>query len=138
MLVKLTANVKANGQWHEPGESIDLPDDEAHRLIRIGAATANGAEIAVAVPENTELEAMRAELIRLQEFERHQLATAKAAEEAAEAERKAQAEREEVERKAAEKELKALRKKATELGVEGADAKDAETLKAEIAANEQK
>ncbi|MBB6689912.1 hypothetical protein H7B90_00710 [Cohnella xylanilytica] len=38
----------------------------------------------------------------------------------------------------AEKELKALRKKATELGIEGADEKGAETLKAEIAAVEQK
>jgi hypothetical protein len=37
-------------------------------------------------------------------------------------------------RKDAEKRLKALRKKATDLGIEGAVDKDAETLEAEIAA----
>lgn len=44
----------------------------------------------------------------------------------------------EAERKAAEKQLKALRKKAAELGIEGAADKDAETLVANIAAFEQK
>lgn len=89
MFVKLTAKVKVGGQWRQPGESIDLPDDEAHRLIRVGAATANGTEAAVATSETAELEAMRAKLARLQEFERQQLADAQADEEAAEAERKA-------------------------------------------------
>lgn len=41
-------------------------------------------------------------------------------------------------RKEAEKRLKALRKKATELGIDGAAEKDAETLVTEIAAVEQK
>lgn len=40
----------------------------------------------------------------------------------------------ELEKKEAEKRLKALRKKATDLGIEGAAEKDAETLEAEIAA----
>lgn len=40
----------------------------------------------------------------------------------------------ELEKKEAEKRLKALRKKATDLGIEGAADKDAETLEAEIAA----
>ncbi|MDN8590820.1 hypothetical protein Q0V21_18860 [Paenibacillus sp. 11B] len=39
----------------------------------------------------------------------------------------------ELEKKEAEKRLKALRKKATDLGIEGAAEKDAETLEAEIA-----
>lgn len=40
----------------------------------------------------------------------------------------------ELEKKEAEKRLKALRKKATDLGIEDAAEKDAETLEAEIAA----
>jgi hypothetical protein len=40
--------------------------------------------------------------------------------------------------KKAEKELKALRKKAAELGIEGAAEKEADTLATEIAAAEQK
>ncbi|MGP3782334.1 hypothetical protein [Paenibacillus sp. 1A_MP2] len=39
----------------------------------------------------------------------------------------------ELEKKEAEKRLKALRKRATDLGIEGAAEKDAETLEAEIA-----
>ena len=39
----------------------------------------------------------------------------------------------ELEKKEADKRLKALRKKATDLGIEGAAEKDAETLEAEIA-----
>lgn len=57
-----------------------------------------------------------------------------------------QEEKEETERKAAEekakkeaeKQLKSLRKKAADLGIDGADEKDAETLAAEIKAAEQK
>ncbi|WP_336759429.1 hypothetical protein [Paenibacillus sp. USHLN196] len=40
----------------------------------------------------------------------------------------------ELEKKEADKRLKALRKKATDLGIEGAAEKDAETLEAEIEA----
>ncbi|MEK4276482.1 hypothetical protein [Paenibacillus sp. FSL R7-0026] len=40
----------------------------------------------------------------------------------------------ELEKKEAEKRLKALRKRATDLGIEGAAEKDAETLEAEIEA----
>lgn len=52
------------------------------------------------------------------------------AEEAAKAAEKAA----ELAKKEAEKRLKALRKKAAELGIDGADEKDTETLEAEIAA----
>jgi hypothetical protein len=94
MLVKLTAVVKANGQWRKPGESVELPETEARRLIGIEAAKATGAEPPVVPPVNAEVEAMRAELARLQEFERQQLAADAAA--------KAQAEKEESDRKSAE------------------------------------
>ncbi|WP_219930305.1 DUF7210 family protein, partial [Paenibacillus agaridevorans] len=87
MLVKLTAVVKANGQWRKPGESVELPEAEARRLIGVNAAKATGAEPQAAQSMSEEFEALRAELARLQEFERQQLA--------AEADAKALAEKEE-------------------------------------------
>ncbi|MGI2294172.1 hypothetical protein [Paenibacillus sp. GXUN7292] len=92
MNVTLKALTKVDGQWRKSGEIIKLSDAEAKRLISMGAAiTANGT---AAVTEQDDVEAMRAELARLQEFERQQLA--------ASAEAKAKAEQEEAERKAAE------------------------------------
>lgn len=95
MHVKLTALTKVDGQWRQPGETVKLPDTEARRLIGMKAAEVAGAVSPASSPVNTELESMRAELARLQEFERQQLA-------AAETEAKALAEKEETERKATE------------------------------------
>ncbi|MEK3882421.1 hypothetical protein [Paenibacillus sp. PL2-23] len=94
MFVKLTAVVKVAGQWQKPGQAVELPDVEAQRLISIHAAVASESEPPDVPPINAEVEAMRAELIRLQEFEQQQLT--------AEANTKALAEKEEADRKAAE------------------------------------
>jgi|GEM_PF-3626196 hypothetical protein len=102
MLVKLTGVTKVNGQWRQPGESVELPEAEAKRLIGINAAKATGAEPPAISPANEEIDAMRAELARLQEFERQQIAAAA----------EAQAEKQEAERKAAE-EVAAKAKKPT-------------------------
>ncbi|MHA6484472.1 hypothetical protein ACX1C1_21480 [Paenibacillus sp. strain BS8-2] len=94
MHVKLTALTKVDGQWRQPGETVKLPDTEARRLIRMKAAEAAGAEQLAKPTGKDEIEAMRAEITRLQEFERRQLA--------AEADANAIAEKEEAERKTAE------------------------------------
>lgn len=86
MLVKLIGMVKVGGTWRQPGEVVELPVAEAKRLIALGAADATGE--APAEP-SADQEALLAELARLREFERQQLAAAKeeagrkAAEEAA-------------------------------------------------------
>lgn len=92
MNVTLKALTKVDGQWRKSGETVKLSDAEAKRLISLGAAiTANGAEVA---PAQEDVDAMRAELVRLQEFERQQLAAV--------LEAKAKAEQEEAEGKAVE------------------------------------
>lgn len=98
MNIKLKATVKIAGDWKQAGDIAELPDKEALRLIDMGAAQAIDAPPVADKPDNSELEAMKAELARLQEFERQQLAAAAKA--AAEAE--AQADREEADRKAVE------------------------------------
>lgn len=117
MDIKVTGTVKFGGKWYGPNEVINGVDEaEGDRIVKISA----GVKI-----EKTP-EQIAAEL---------EEAAAKAKAEAEEAERKAA---EEKAKKDAEKQLKALRKKAAELGIEGAEEKDAETLTAEIAAKEQK
>lgn len=91
MLVKLNTVVKMNGQWRQPGELVEVSAEEAQRLRKIDAASAADGAVE---PIQEDVDAMRAELARLQEFERQQLA--------ASAEAKAEAEQEEAERKAAE------------------------------------
>ena len=97
MNVKLKALTKVNGFWRDPGETVTLDDAEAKRLISLGAATATG-DAPEAPVDSDEVAAMKAELERLKEIERQQLA---AAEEA-----KALAQKEEAERKAAEAKAK--------------------------------
>lgn len=105
MLVKLVGIVKAGGNWRKPGEVVELPASEAQRLIALGAAAATGE--APAEP-SADQEALLAELARLREFERQQLAAAQAAQ--------ALAEKEEAERKAAEE---AAAKAKTKAGAKG-------------------
>ena len=38
MLVKLKVSVKVDGSWKNPGAVVPLPDDEAKRLFKLGAA----------------------------------------------------------------------------------------------------
>lgn len=97
MNVKLQALTKVNGFWRDPGETVTLDDAEAKRLISLGAATATG-DVPDASVESDEVAAMKAELVRLKEFERQQLAAAEAA--------KALAEKEEADRKAADAKAK--------------------------------
>jgi hypothetical protein len=104
--VKLKAKVKVAGEWKDPGSIVELSNVEARRLLDIGAAEATGAE-SKAAPESEDLDAMRAELTRLQEFERQQLAAVQA---------QALAEKEEAERKAAEE---AAAKAKTKAGAKG-------------------
>lgn len=94
MNVKLKAKVKVDGDWKGSGDVVELPDKEAHRLIEIGAAESIGNIPTAAQASEAELDALRAEIARLQEFERQQLAAA------AEAEAKARIQKEEAERKA--------------------------------------
>lgn len=72
MQVKLKSVVKVSGQWRQPGELVEVSVEEAQRLNKIGAASA--ADGASVTAEQDDLAAMRAELARLQEFERQQLA----------------------------------------------------------------
>ncbi|WP_339816789.1 hypothetical protein MKZ15_15405 [Paenibacillus sp. FSL R7-0216] len=115
--IKVTGTVKHGGRWYGPNDVIYGVDEaEGDRIVKISAG--------VKIEKTPEQIAAEAEA-----------AARKAQEEKEEAERKAV---EEKARKEAEKQLKALRKKASELGIDGADEKDAETLTAEIAAKEQK
>ncbi|MGP0583699.1 DUF7210 family protein [Paenibacillus timonensis] len=127
MDIKVTGTVKYGGKWHGPNDVIEGVDEaEGERIVKISAG--------IKIEKTPEQVAAEAE------------AAAKAKAEAEEAARKTREEKEEAERKAAEekakkeaeKQLKALRKKAAELGIESADEKDAGTLAAEIAAAEQK
>jgi len=97
MNVKLKAMTKVDGFWRNPGETVQLSVAEAKRLIDLGAAIVTG-DAPEAPVDSDEVAAMKAELERLKEFERQQLA---AAEEA-----KALAQKEEAERKAAEAKAK--------------------------------
>ncbi|WP_059043950.1 hypothetical protein [Paenibacillus rubinfantis] len=116
MDIKVTGTVKYGGKWYGPNEVInDVEEAEGERIVKISAG--------IKVEKTHE------------QISAEEAAAAKAKAEAEEAERKAV---EEKARKDAEKQLKALRKKAAELGIDGADEKDAETLTAEIAAKEQK
>lgn len=116
MDIKVTGTVKHNGKWYGPNDVIaGLDEVEGGRIIEIGA----GIKVEK-TPDQIAAEEAAA-------------AKTKAAEE--EAERKAA---EEKAKKEADKQLKNLRKKAVELGIEGAEEKDAETLAAEIKAAEQK
>ncbi|CAM3706394.1 hypothetical protein COLU111180_04120 [Cohnella lubricantis] len=108
MKVKITAVTKVNGSWKGPGAEVDVDEKLGEELIEKRV----GVEIEKSAAEKEAEEKAAAEA----------KAAAKAAKEA----------------EKAEKELKSLRKKAAELGIEGADEKDAETLTAEIAAKEQK
>lgn len=96
--VKLNALAKVNGFWRDPGETVQLSDAEAKRLIDMGAAVAATGEVVAPQRDSDEVAAMKAELERLKEFERQQLAAAKAA--------KALAEKEEADRKAADAKAK--------------------------------
>jgi len=114
--IKVTGTVKYGGRWYGPNDVIKNVDEaEGERIVKISA----GIKIEK-TPEQIAAE---------------EAAAARAKAEAEEAERK---KAEEKAKKEAEKQLKALRKKAAELGIEGADEKDAETLATEIAAAEQK
>lgn len=116
MNIKVTGTVKHGGKWYSPNDVIEgVEQSEGERIVKIGA----GIEIEKS-----------AEQIAAEEA-----AAAKAKAEAEEEERKAA---EEKAKKEADKQLKTLRKKAADLGIEGAGEKDAETLTAEIAAAEQK
>lgn len=103
MRVKVTGVVKYAGKWRRPGDVLDdVPEDIAKQMV----VQDTGEIISVApnaekanVPPPDELDALRRELARLQEFERQTLAAAEAA---AEAERKALAAAEEAERNAVE------------------------------------
>lgn len=97
MNVKLKALTKVNGFWRDPGETVTLPEKEAKRLIELNAAVATG-DAPEAPVDSDEVAAMKAELERLKEFERQQLA---AAEEA-----KTLSQKEEADRKAAEVKVK--------------------------------
>lgn len=98
MNVKLKALTKVNGFWREPGETVQLSVVEAERLINMGAAVAVSGEEIAPQGDSDEVAAMKAELERLKEFERQQLA--------AEAEANALAQKEEADRKAAEAKAK--------------------------------
>lgn len=86
MNVKLKALTKVNGFWRDLGETVTLSEKEAKRLIELNAAVATG-DAPEAPVDSDEVTAMRAELERLQEFERQQLAAAQAKAEQEEAER---------------------------------------------------
>lgn len=111
--IKVTGVVKHGGKWYGPGDEIrGIIEDEGNRIIKISAGEL--------LPKTKE------EIV---------------AEEAAEAAKKAEEERKvaaEKDQKEVEKQLKALRKKATELGVQGAAEMDTETLVAEIEIAQQK
>ncbi len=98
MKVKLNTVTKVNGMWRQPGQIADLSEDEAKRLIGMGAAVAASGEVVAPQGDSEEVAAMRSELERLKEFEQKQLA--------AQAEAKALAEKEEAERKSAEAKAK--------------------------------
>jgi hypothetical protein len=121
MDLKVTGVVKYDGKWHKPGDVIKgVADADATEFISKGVGEPvpkSQAEI-----DADERAAKDAEAAVLVEAER--LANEAKAVDAA--------------NKEAEKQLKALRKKATELGIEGAADKDAETLAAEIVAVDQK
>lgn len=127
MDIKVTGTVKHGGRWYGPNEVINGVDEaEGDRIVKISAG--------VKIEKTPEQIAAEAEAAAKAQAEAEE-AAAKAKAEAEEAERKAA---EEKAKKDAEKQLKALRKKATDLGIDGADEKDVETLTAEIAAKEQK
>ncbi|MBU5673242.1 hypothetical protein [Paenibacillus brevis] len=116
MDIKVTGTVKYGGKWYGPNDVIEsVEQSEGERIIKIGA----GFEIEKSVEQLTAEGA----------------AAAKAKAEAEAEERKSA---EEKAKKEADKQLKTLRKKAADLGIEGAGEKNAETLTAEIAAAEQK
>ncbi|MBQ4899353.1 hypothetical protein KB559_10945 [Paenibacillus sp. Marseille-P2973] len=116
MDIKVTGTVKHNGKWYGPNDVISgLDEAEGERIIEISAG--------IKVEKTPD------------QIAAEEAAAAKAKAEAEEAERKVA---EEKAKKEAEKQHKSLRKKAAELGIEGADEKDAETLAAEIKAAEQK
>ncbi|WP_127580848.1 DUF7210 family protein [Paenibacillus koleovorans] len=112
MKVKITGLVKYGGKWRVKGDILtDVSEEIGKQMIAQDVAEEvlkTPAEIA------SEEEAAAAETA------------------------KKEAEKKEAEKKEAEKKLKSLRKKAAELGIEGAADKDAETLLTEIAAKEQK
>lgn len=120
MKIRVTGVIKYAGDWRRAGDILDeVPEHVGRKMVAQGVGTELESDPAGApLPAAGEVEELRQELARLQEFERQQLA------------------KEEAEQAA--KKLKALRKKATELGIEGAADKDADTLTAEIAAAEKK
>jgi hypothetical protein len=112
--LKITGVVKIDDQWKNPGdEALGVSEEIGMDLIAKG--------VGELIPKS------QAEI----DAEEQAIKDAEAAA-LAEAERIANAKKE------VEKQLKALRKTATELGIEGAADKDAETLTAEIAAVEKK
>lgn len=113
MNIKVTGMVKHGGKWYNPGDEIrGIGEDEGNRIITIRAGELlPKSQEDIAAEESAEL--------------------AKKAEE----ELKAAADKE---HKEVEKQLKALRKKATELGIQGVVEMDAETLAAEIEVAQQK
>ncbi|GGH17293.1 DUF7210 family protein [Paenibacillus segetis] len=113
MNIKVTGKVKHNGEWYGPGDVIpNVDEDDGNRIITIRAGDLlPKTQEEIAAEESAEL--------------------AKKVEE----ERKAAAEKEQ---KEVEKQLKALRKKATDLGIQGVAEMDAETLAAEIEVAQQK
>lgn len=116
MDIKVTGTVKYGGKWYGPNDLIEgVEEAEGERIVKISAG----------VKFEKTPEQIAAE----------EAAAAKAKAEAEEAEHKAA---EEKAKKEAEKQLKALRKKAADLGIEGSEEKNTETLTAEIAAAEQK
>ncbi|MNP30932.1 hypothetical protein D3C76_1240300 [compost metagenome] len=116
----MTGVVKHGGKWYGPGDDIrGISEDEGNRIIKISAGEL--------LPKTREEIAAEEDAAKASE------AAEKAKKEEEEREAAAKKEREE-----AEKQLKALRKKATELGIKDASKMDAETLAAEIAAAEQK
>jgi len=98
MNVTLKALTKVNGFWRDPGDTVQLSDTEAKRLIDMGAAIVASGEAIAPQGDSDEVAAMKAELERLKEVEHQHLA---AAEEA-----KALAQKEEADRKAAEAKVK--------------------------------
>jgi len=39
MIIQLTRSVKIGGEWKQPGSTIEVPDDDAKRLVVLKAAT---------------------------------------------------------------------------------------------------
>lgn len=130
MKVKITGVVKYKGEWRTQGDEIDVTDEIGQQMIDQAVAE--------------EIEGASDELQELRDRAKELGVTgwAQAGEEKLRAritEKEAELAKAEEERLAAEKvaeALTALRAKATELGIEGAAEKDADTLTAEIAAKE--